>query len=243
MTAKNKHKYKALLLDLDGTLLTLDIEQFIPAYIDALSRRFKELVNKELFVRHLFGATNKMVANDDPDQKNENVFYQEFCGRTGLIYDQIKPIIDNFYRDDFPKLSCWGQEHPHAGELIKTARQKDMQLVLATNPIFPATAVHQRLAWGGLDKDDFHLITAMDNMHFCKPNPRYYLEISSKIDCPPEECLMAGNDTQEDLIAAKAGMDTYLVEDHILNRTDGETKSNHRGKLEDLIGLIKTLEH
>jgi len=53
MTAKNKHKYKALLLDLDGTLLALDIEQFIPAYIDALSRRFKELVNKELFVRHM----------------------------------------------------------------------------------------------------------------------------------------------------------------------------------------------
>ncbi|MDY6826050.1 MAG: HAD hydrolase-like protein [Bacillota bacterium] len=242
MTVNNNQKYTALLLDLDGTLLILDIEQFIPAYIDALSRRFIELIDRELFIKHLIGTTNKMVANDDPDRNNETIFYQEFCGRTGLTYGQIKPIIDDFYRDDFPKLSCWGKEHPHARELIKTARQKDMQLVLATNPIFPAIAVHQRLAWGGLDKDNFHLITTMENMHFCKPNLHYYLEISAKIGCPPEECLMAGNDTHEDLIAAKVGMDTYLVDDYILNRIEGEAKSDHRGKLEDLIGFIKTLD-
>ncbi|HED24302.1 MAG TPA: HAD family hydrolase, partial [Firmicutes bacterium] len=158
-------------------------------------------------------------------------------------YEQIKPIIDDFYRDDFPELSCWGKEHPHARELVATARRKGMQLVLATNPIFPATAVYQRLSWGGLNRDDFHLVTTMDNMHFCKPNPRYYLEISAKIGCPPEQCLMAGNDTREDLVAAEAGMDTYLVEDYILHRTEGETISNYRGKLADLISLIKTLDH
>lgn len=239
--AENSKQYRALLLDLDGTLLNLDIEQFIPAYIDVLSRRFTGLIERELFMRHLFGATRKVVENDNPDQNNAYIFYKEFCRRTGLSYEQIKPIIDDFYRNDFPELSCWGKEHPHARELVATARRKGLQLVLATNPIFPATAIHQRLAWGGLDKEDFHLITTMDNMHFCKPNPRYYLEISEKIDCPPENCLMAGNDTREDLAAAAAGMDTYLVEDYILHRSDGEAESDYRGKLEDLAIFIGSL--
>lgn len=236
-----KNSYKAILLDLDGTLLDLDIDKFIAAYINALAQRFNKHLSREEFIRHLFGATTVMVDNKNPAKINETVFYEEFCFRIGQNYSDIKPIIDAFYKEDFPGLSCWGKEHPHAQNVIDMAKKKKIELVLATNPIFPSTAILQRLSWSGLSESEFKFITSMENMHFCKPNPDYYLEIAKKINCPPEDCLMAGNDTLEDLIAAEAGMETYLVEDFILQRGEEKPVCSYRGGLSDLAEFISNL--
>ena len=241
MSADINRKYDALLLDLDGTLLDIDIEQFIPAYLKALAKKFTDHIDRDDFIGHIFGATSLMVQNDDPSRVNRAVFYEDFCHRLGLSYEQIEPIVEDFYRHDFPELSCWGRELPTARQIIKAARQKNLILVLATNPIFPTTAVLQRLEWGKLSAHDFDLVTTMDNMHFCKPNPEYYREISNFIDCSPKLCLMAGNDTLEDLSAEKAGMDTFLVEDNILHRTTEEPICSYRGSLADLADFIGKL--
>lgn len=50
-------------------------------------------------------------------------------------------------------------------------------------------------------------------MHFCKPNPNYYLEISRMIGVAPEDCLMIGDDPENDGPAAEVGMDTFLLQD------------------------------
>jgi FMN phosphatase YigB (HAD superfamily) len=241
MTGNKPQFYEALLIDLDGTLLDLDLENFAFTYVNALSKKFKDLINHEDFIRHLFGSTGAMINNVDPSKKNQTVFYDDFCQRIGLSYDHIKPIIDDFYRHDFPNLSRWGKEHPYAQRVVAEARRKGMTLILATNPVFPCTAVLQRLSWGGLSENDFQLITSMENMHYCKPKPQYYLEISQKINCSPERCLMAGNDTLEDLIASETGMATYLVEDSILHSIDGEPVSDYRGRLKDLAVFIENM--
>lgn len=236
----NNSNYKALLIDLDGTLLDLDIQQFISAYIDALSDRFVEHLDKTVFAEQLFGATSVMVTNDDPDKSNEKVFYEDFCRRIGLSEKEIKPVVKDFYEKEFPQLSCWAREHPHALDVIKAAKARNLTLVLATNPIFPAAATLERLSWSGFTEKDFSLITTMENMHFCKPRVEYYMEIADIINCPPEHCLMAGNDTLEDLIAAKAGMDTFLVDDFILQRDENEPVCDYRGSLEDLAAFLAT---
>lgn len=238
----NKNSYKALLIDLDGTLLELDIQQFIDAYIDALSEKFTDYLDKEAFAGHLFGATSVMVNDDNPRKNNEEVFYEDFCRRIRLNKEEIKPVVGDFYRNIFPQLSCWGREHPHANAVIEAAKARDLTLVLATNPIFPAAAILERLSWSGFTEKDFAFITTMENMHFCKPKKEYYLEIADKINCPPEKCLMAGNDTLEDLIAAKAGMDTYLVDDFILQRDQEEPVCDYRGSLKELAAFLHALD-
>jgi len=241
MPGVENRDYEALLLDLDGTLLDLDIEKFIPAYIEALSGKFTDFLSRENFTRHLFAATKTMVENNDGGKRNETVFYEEFCGRIGKSREQIRPVIDSFYRNDFPRLSCWGKVHPDAAAVIENARRKNLRLVLATNPIFPATAILQRLSWSGFSSHIFDLITTMENMHFCKPNRAYYLEIAGALGIQPEKCLMAGNDTLEDLSASEAGMDTFLVEDLILHRTDKAPVSSYQGKMKDLAHFINNL--
>ncbi len=238
----NTRQYQALLLDLDGTILNLDIENFIPAYLEVLSEKYTGNLNRDVFIRHLLESTARMVANNEPDRKNIEVFYDEFCQRIGQSREQIHSILEDFYQNDFPALSSWGGKHPYARELLENARQNNMILVLATNPIFPLTAIVQRLGWGGFSPEEFDFITSIENMHFCKPNPAYYKEIISRINCSPQQCLMAGNDTLEDLSAAKAGLDTFLVEDLILQRGDQNPAYTYRGKLKDLAFFIKGLE-
>lgn len=235
-------RYRALLLDLDGTILDLDIYKFIPVYIDALAERFVHMINKDDFIRHLFASTKKMTENTDALKTNRTVFYEEFCPGIGYDYADIEPIVEDFYRNEFPNLHCWSREHPQALPLIKAARRKKLTLVLATNPIFPAAAILERLSWSGLSPDNFHLITTMDNMHFCKPKAEYYLEISTMIGCPPRECLMAGNDTEDDLCASSAGMDTFLVEDFLLQHGPGEPVCDYRGSLADLVSLVEKMQ-
>jgi len=242
MIKPKQKKYAALLVDLDGTLLNIELEKFVLSYVDALSDRFTDLVEKEDFIRHLFTATALMVENNDPLVNNEKAFYEVFCPLIGQPLEIIEPIINHFYQTDFPSLSCWGSEQPAAKAVVETAKTKKIPLVLATNPIFPATATLQRLAWAGLKAADFDLITTMETMHFCKPNPQYYLEIAGKISCPPERCLMAGNDTLEDLIAAEVGMDTFLVDDYILHRTGTDFTCDYRGSLEDYLAFVRILD-
>ncbi len=242
MSEHTTNNYRALLFDLDGTLLGLDIEKFVPAYIEALSEKFTGYIEKNDFARFLFEATNIMVRNRDPLKNNETVFYEEFCRLTEQPFDRIKPVVDSFYRDVFPKLSYWGEELPYARAVVEKAKHKHLTLVLATNPIFPAAAILQRLSWSGLSKRDFSLVTTMENMHFCKPNPEYYQEISQQINCSPENCLMVGNDTLEDLSASETGMDTFLVEDCLLDRGSNSANPTYRGSLKELATFIDKLE-
>lgn len=227
-------RYQALLIDLDGTLLQIDLLRFIPAYIEALAKRFAKHLQPEKFTQNLLAATRATIESNEPALTNETVFYDDFCRRLALDRAAINPLIEKFYRDEFPRLHSWGQPRPHAAAVLEAARRRGLKLVLATQPIFPRSAVIERLSWGGLNPACFDLITTIENMHFCKPRLEYYLEIARKIDLSPEQCLMAGNDVQEDLCATRAGMGIFLVEGEVINRGEELPPACPRGTLKDL---------
>lgn len=232
-------RYDALLVDLDGTLLDLDLERFVPAYVEALAKYFADRLPADTFALHLLAATGSTMQNEDAGQTNEAVFYADFCRRLGVERGAIDPLTEEFYKKDFPGLRPWGSPRPHAQETLEAARGRGLKLVLATQPVFPRTAVVERLSWGGLSAAPFDLITTIENMHHCKPRPEYYLEIARKIEIPPERCIMAGNDTLDDISAAKAGMGTFLVEGGVMDRAPAGPRPEYRGTLADLAALIK----
>lgn len=229
---------EALLIDLDGTLLHIDMEQFLPAYIPLLASRFDGTVTLEQFADHLLRATEVTIETRDTTRTNEEVFYDDFCRRLGLSKSEVYPVIERFYTEDFHRLSRYGKPYPNTSQVVATARSQNLKLVLATQPIFPLVAVEERLSWCGLAGSDFDLITTAENMHSCKPHPEYYREIASKIDCLPGRCLMAGNDMQEDISAAGIGMLTFLVEGFIIDRGGNAHPADYRGSLGDLAELI-----
>ncbi len=217
------------------------MHRFIPLYLQALAPFFAAYAGSEAITRHLLEATTAMIEDTDPKRTNEEVFFAEFCRRLERPRTEIAPIIERFYREKYPKLRRWSRPRREARSVLEAARQAGLAVVLATNPVFPRIAIEQRVAWGGLEPSDFDCITTIENMHFCKPNPEYYREAAAKVGCSPANCLMAGNDVRDDLCAAETGMETFLVEDHLINRDGIPEESHYRGTLKDLAQLLRGL--
>jgi len=61
-----------------------------------------------------------------------------------------------------------------------------------------------------------------------------------QINEKPVNCVMVGNDVQEDMIAGKLGMTTFLVEDYKINRKSS-CKPDWQGRFSELIEVLKSL--
>jgi FMN phosphatase YigB (HAD superfamily) len=114
-------------------------------------------------------------------------------------------------------------------------------VVIATNPLFPAAAIEQRLAWAGVPINEFaySLVTTLENMHTTKPHESYYAEILARIDCPPGMALMVGDSWKNDIIPAAAlGMATYWIPPDAEPAPDA-TLLRGWGTLEALYGQVQ----
>lgn len=234
--------FTTLLFDLDGTLLDIDMDIFLPRYFQILTRRFSDVIAPEKFVKHLLHSTRLMITNKDKHKTNEEVFMEEFIPRIGLPREELQSILTDIYTNDFGHLGKYTRREPLARTIINLSYKKGLELIIATNPVFPRLAIEHRLRWAGIDAFPFRLVTTYENMHFCKPHREYYEEILSLVGRKPEECLMIGNDTIEDLAAAQAGIKTFLVKDHLLDNGGKKTLSpDYQGYLKDLYRFIKDL--
>ena len=92
-----------------------------------------------------------------------------------------------------------------------------------------------------MDAGDFELITTYEDCRFCKPNPAYFQEILTELGLRPEECLMVGNDVEEDLVIRSLGVKTFLVTDTLENKKGLPVETDYRGTLEELLEFVKEL--
>ena len=233
---------KAILFDLDGTLLPMDQEVFTKAYFKELCKKMSPYgYDVKGLTSGVWSGTAAMVRNDG-GQTNEDAFWSVFAGVFGDRVYEDKRIFNEFYENEFDlaKEVCGYDED--ADHTIKELKGKGYRLILASNPIFPETAQIKRMRWAGVDPNDFDYITAYENSHFCKPNSKYYNEIIEKIGCEASECLMVGNDATEDMCAAKAGMDTFLLTNCLINSDAKDISVFHRGGFKQLMEYISLLE-
>lgn len=205
---------QAILFDLDDTLLGNNMDHFLPGYFALLGEYAARYFSPEKFIEELLVCTEGMVRNIDPSQSNREVFWGLFEQRTGLNANELEAFFDRFYREQFHQLRSRTQKRPFAVKLVDYCLRHNLDVVVATNPLFPRTAIEARLAWAGLPvaQYDFALVTTYENMHAAKPQPAYYAEILDKISCVPEQALMVGNDWQNDILPAHSlGIQTYWL--------------------------------
>ena len=160
-----------VLFDLDGTLLPMDQEIFVKAYLGGLCKKLAPLgYEPRALSAAIWKGTEAMVKNDG-SRLNEEVFWETFCGLMGENARKDEPVFEEFYRKEFQQVAQVCGRNPTAKELIDRLKAKNLRLVLATNPLFPAIATHSRVRWAGLEPEDFCHITTYENSRFCKPNP------------------------------------------------------------------------
>lgn len=234
---------KAILFDLDGTLLPMDYEGFMKLYFGALSKKVAPLgYEVESFVPNLWKGVKAMVVNDGT-KPNEDAFWNTFADIYGdKVYDDIA-IFDEFYRNEFcaAKGACGFTKA--AKEVVDLAKKHAEKVVLATNPLFPSVATENRMSWAGLAPEDFDLFTTYENSSFSKPNTLYYKEICDKIGVKPSECLMIGNDVDEDMVAEKLGMKVFLLDDCLINKNDVDISIYNKGGFEELKKYIERINN
>ena len=237
----NMGKIKAVLFDLDGTLLPMDQDTFIAAYFGGLTKKFAPLgYDPKALVSGIWKGTGAMVMNNG-EKLNEERFWETFSAIVGSDILYRTADFDEFYENKFCEVQKSCGYSPRALDVINAVKKRGLRVILATNPIFPATATYQRCAWAGLSPDMFELITTYENSHYCKPNVKYYEEILEKTGLSPDECAMVGNDVGEDMIAERLGIRTFLLTDCLINKSGEDISRYENGSFDELIEFIEGL--
>lgn len=233
---------RAVLFDLDDTLLGNSMDSFLPAYFGALTRHLDHLVPSKRLISELMRATEAMNANHRPGATNEEAFAAVFYPALEPDRATLERAFEQFYTEAFPKLRALTRRRPGARSLVEWAIEQGLQVVVATNPLFPRVAVEQRLAWAGVpvDEVDYALVTTYENMHATKSHVAYYKEILERLDRRPSQCLMVGDNWEKDIVPASSiGIRVYWVTDDAKPPTSQVSLEGH-GTLEELWETVKT---
>lgn len=203
-----------LLVDLDNTLLSNDMDTFLPAYLQALSTHLAPYAEPKRMVQKLLEGTRRMVENRRPDCRLIEIFNSVFYPALGSTAEEMQAVVEEFYQDVFPSLKILTRPRPEAVQVIEQAFTRGYRVVIATNPLFPYPAILHRLDWAGLsvEKYPFDLVVGVEDFHFSKPHPEFPAECLGSLGWPDGRVVMVGDHPVNDIRAARlAGLATFWI--------------------------------
>lgn len=232
---------KAILFDLDGTLLPMDQETFLKAYIGGLAKAAEPHGYEPMTITSSILAGTTAMLKNDGEKTNEAVFWDALAKIYGEAVMKDIHIFDEFYQTDFQKIKDVCGFAPQAATMISKIKEKGLRVALAINPLFPTVATESRIRWAGLNPNDFEFFTTYETSTYSKPNLEYYKELLKKLCLTPEECVMIGNDVEDDMVVTNLGMKAFLLTDCMINKRGTDISAYPHGSFAELISYIDTL--
>lgn len=234
---------KHILFDLDGTLLPMVQDEFVRYYMPLLAKAYINagvMIDPKKFISAVWAGYEAMVKNNG-SHTNREAFWSYIEPELPVSAEESENIALDFYGNEFNQAVCTTRPTPVSDQIVKKAKKKGLETYLATNPVFPWCATMNRIRWAGLNAEDFKVITTYETYKYCKPNLEYFKNILDEFSLKPAECLMVGNDVEEDLVVRKLGVKTYLVTDTMENKKNLPIQSEYTGTLADLLQFIDIL--
>lgn len=210
---------KAVLLDLDNTLLHNPDREWVAAFRQQWDKHFdtcNDIENASSALRNAIGRLNGEPASY---HTNAAIILDALAVELPLTSQQLSAAFDRFYDHNYKSLRFITSPIVKAAELVETLLDQNLLVAIATNPLFPEAATCERIEWAGLGEyiTAFAFITSSENMHFAKPNPAYYAETVARVGVEPDETLLIGDSKRNDIDPAGAiGIHTWQV-----NGSDG----------------------
>ncbi|MCU0475541.1 MAG: HAD-IA family hydrolase [Anaerolineae bacterium] len=207
---------KAVFFDLDDTLLGNPTDSFIRGYLGSLTRYFTARCNIDPAptIRKSIPVVSGARTGD---QNNLDLMLAMLEPTFDRPAAEIRALFEDFYAEEYPALHTLTHPGARSAEIIDRTRGAGYKVVIATNPLYPESAIRQRLAWAGLTPDfaAYDFVTTAEAMHFAKPNPAYYAEILARVGLEPDEVVMVGDHPINDQHAASAiGLHTVSMDVH-----------------------------
>jgi len=186
MSMEQRYKVRAILCDLDGTLVDSgeDLRAALNIVLGQLGLRQVSLTE----VRGMIGdGVPKLI--------------ERGLVATGGDVEQAPSLVPAFlkiYEADPTARTCC---YPSVVEVLETIKQRGGQLGVVTNK--PLVATEKILSSLGI-RDAFDAVVGGDSFPERKPHPRPLLEAARKLDLDVSDVLMVG-DNIHDIEAARAG--------------------------------------
>lgn len=233
----SRPRFTTLLLDLDGTLLDVEMRSFLEAFFPLAAARFGGPGEARRISQAMGEAARAMMAARDGARTVDLIFLESFAAAVGSSPAEVRATFAAFYRKEFERMHRLVRPIPGARAFVVAALGLGCELVLATNPVFFLDPIRSRLRWAGLGNVPFALVTAAEFMFWTKPHAGYYRQILAMTGRCPEQCLMVGDDPRMDMAAKVAGIATWLAV-----RADAEPReaplADHRGTLDQLAAWL-----
>ena len=210
---------RAVLFDLDDTLLRLNLTAFLARYVAGATTLLAQAARMSApsvgsaYVRGFLAID----AQDRTDSlTNEQLFNQVFLARTGIPLDDpvIHDLVDYYESAIVPGYSggvVAARPVEGAREAVEKVHDLGLICALATNPTFSLACDRARMGWAGVSEDDFALVSTFSNSTRSKPSAQYYQEFANALGVRLEECLMVGNDATRDFARPECGLRTAYV--------------------------------
>lgn len=230
-----------LLIDLDDTLLKNNFEDFLPHYLDLFSETVADTIEPKRFVKALLHSTRMMFENHQPDCTLMEVFKASFLPSLNIEQNEFIHFADKFYKEKFPELQYLTEVKTDAVKLVKISQNRGYKISISTNPLFPYTAIEQRLNWAGLSPTQYtyEIISSYEKFHFAKPNPAYFAELMAQIGWPSGQVLVIGDDLKRDIDSAgKLGLPTYWVTPDSVTKPVYNNEATASGPLSQLLDWL-----
>jgi beta-phosphoglucomutase-like phosphatase (HAD superfamily) len=94
-------RFGALLLDLDGTLLDVEISSFVEAFLSLAAARFGGPADEPRIVRAMGAAARAMALAADGARTLDHIFLETFAPAVDLAPEQVRAVLEDFYRGEF----------------------------------------------------------------------------------------------------------------------------------------------
>lgn len=227
---------KAVLLDLDNTLLRNPDSEWVAAFRRQWDLHFAEGCGIEQASSALRNAIGRINREPESYRRNADAILEALSSALPLTEVALSAAIASFYRGYYRRLRQNTAPMTNAAVLVESLLKQDLLVAIATNPFFPESATRERIRWAGLSNliSEFAFITHSENMRFAKPSPAYYAETIARVGVEPDEALLIGDSMRNDIEPARAiGIHTWQVSeadglDSILDHVrDSEWRQNY----------------
>lgn len=206
---------KAVLLDLDNTLLHNPDKAFASAFLHHFQAHFTQALGLADAGQRFRSAIKNL---SQPARHglvfNTDLIVAEIARGTALSNESIATTLRDFYETTYLQVQGCIQPVAGAAAFIRRLQADGYAVVIATNPLYSLDAVKKRMEWAQLPLEDhlYAFITSADTSHFCKPDPAYYAEILGRVGVEPDEAIMIGDSTRNDIEPARLlGLQTVAI--------------------------------
>lgn len=211
---------EAVLFDAVGTLIEPDPP--VASAYEAAGRRYGSMLSREDILRRFraaFARQERLDAAEFGERTDEPRERRRWQAIVGEVFDDVSDaagLFDDLWRH-FAESAHW-RLCPGAADCWRRLAVSGLTLGIASN--FDARL--QTICQGLSPLDQCRRVFVSSQLGVRKPNPAFFAAIAERLSLPPERILLAGDDLDNDyLAAAAAGWQSVLIDParrHDVNR-------------------------